>query len=160
MWYYGIFLGGLSQSAWRGFAFDPGARGVPEHLMLWSGEWARGPRARGGIERCEESPEGASTPRARRKITRGGTRPSSEADDRSRGLQPLERGGGSPEGAPSPQARRRIARGVSRLVGWWAVMVSLSCGPSRIGLRPHGAWFLGSVARSFAFLWKGFFPGY
>jgi hypothetical protein len=26
------------RAAWRRFAFDPGARSVPEHLMLWSGE--------------------------------------------------------------------------------------------------------------------------
>jgi hypothetical protein len=28
------FPGGVRGQAWRGFAFDPGARGVPEHLML------------------------------------------------------------------------------------------------------------------------------
>jgi hypothetical protein len=32
------FLGSVRGPAWRGFAFDPSARGVPEHLMLWTGE--------------------------------------------------------------------------------------------------------------------------
>jgi hypothetical protein len=51
-------------------------------------------------------------PRVRRRIARGGARPSSEAECCPRGCQPLERGG------------------ESQLVGWWAVMVSLSRGPS------------------------------
>jgi hypothetical protein len=48
--------------------FDPGAHVVPEHLMLWSAEWVRGPRARGGHKRGGDSPEGASSPRARRRF--------------------------------------------------------------------------------------------
>jgi hypothetical protein len=90
---------------WRGFAFDPGTHGVPEHLMLLSGEWARGSRARGGLERGGEPPEGAPAPRARRRITRGCARPSSEVEFCSRGRQPFERGGESPEGALGPRAR-------------------------------------------------------
>jgi hypothetical protein len=79
--------------------FDPNARGMPEHLMLWSEEWARrhGPRAQG--------------PRARRRIVRGGATPSSETENCPRGCQALERGGESPEGALGPRARWRIARG-------------------------------------------------
>jgi hypothetical protein len=65
---------------WRGFAFDPRARVVPEHLMLWSGEWALGSRAWDGLERGGDSPEGASSPRARRRFARGGVQPSSEEE--------------------------------------------------------------------------------
>jgi hypothetical protein len=54
--------------------FDPGARGVPKHLMLGSGEWVRGSQARGDLERGRDSPEGASDPRARRRFARGGPR--------------------------------------------------------------------------------------
>jgi hypothetical protein len=53
--------------------------------MLWSGERARGPRAQGGLERGGDSPEGVSSPRARRRFARGGVRPSSEAGIRPRG---------------------------------------------------------------------------
>jgi hypothetical protein len=65
---------------WRGedSPFDPGAHGVPEHLMLWSGEWTR-----------RHGPVAASN----------------EAENRPRGRQPLERGGESPEGALGPRAR-------------------------------------------------------
>jgi hypothetical protein len=70
---------------WRGFAFDPGARVMPKHLMLWSGEWVRRSRARGDLERGGDSPEGASGPRARRRFARGGAQPSSEAEIRPRG---------------------------------------------------------------------------
>jgi hypothetical protein len=66
--------------------FDPSARVVSEHLMLWSGEWARGPRARVGLERDGDSLEGASSPRARRRFARGGVQPPSEAEIRSRGM--------------------------------------------------------------------------
>jgi hypothetical protein len=48
--------------------------------MLWSGEWAQGPRARGALERGGDSPEGVSSPRARRRLARGGVRPSSEVE--------------------------------------------------------------------------------
>jgi hypothetical protein len=79
--------------------FDPGARGVPEHLMLWSEEWARRhepgsasseaenrPRRRQPLERGGESPEGALGARARRTVARGGVSPSSEAENRPRGI--------------------------------------------------------------------------
>jgi hypothetical protein len=107
--------------------FDPGARGVLQHLMLWSGEWARHhelgsasseaenrPRGCQALERGGESPEGALGPRARRTVARG---------------------------ASAPRARQRIARGVLRPVGWWAVVVSLGRGPFRFGLRPQAACF-------------------
>jgi hypothetical protein len=87
------FPGGVKGPAWRGFTFDLDARVVPEHLMLWSGERARGPRARAVLERGGDSPEGTSSPRARRRFARGGVRPSSEAEIRPRGRPALERGG-------------------------------------------------------------------
>jgi hypothetical protein len=62
--------------SWRGFAFDPGARGVPEHLMLWSGGVGAGVTCPGQPpERGGESPEGALGPRARWRIARGVSRP-------------------------------------------------------------------------------------
>jgi hypothetical protein len=105
--------------------FDSGARGVPEHLMLSSGEWAR-----------RHEFEAAS----------------SGAENRPRRRKTLERGGESPEGALGPRARWRIARGASRPAGWWAVMVSFGRGPSRFGLGPQAVCFLGLVACLFAFI--------
>jgi hypothetical protein len=49
------FPGGVRAQAWRGFAFDPCARVVSQHLMLWLGEW------RGGAS--------SGRPRARRRFT-------------------------------------------------------------------------------------------
>jgi hypothetical protein len=65
------FPGGVRGPAWRGFALDPGARDVPEHLMLRSGEQAQhhGPEVGDPRE-----------PRARWSPTRGGVQPSSEAE--------------------------------------------------------------------------------
>jgi hypothetical protein len=79
------FQGGVRALVWRGFTFDPGARVVSGHLMLWLGEWARSPRALDGLERGGDWPEGASSPRARRSFARGGVQPSSEAEICPRG---------------------------------------------------------------------------
>jgi hypothetical protein len=66
----------VSKSAWRGYAFDPGARGGPERLMLRSGEVGH---------------HGLRGPRARRRLARG--------------TEALERGRNSPEGpGPSNEA--------------------------------------------------------
>jgi hypothetical protein len=51
--------------------FDPGARSTPEHLMLWSGKWARHHEA------------GAASSEA--EIAQGGARTTSEAENRPRG---------------------------------------------------------------------------
>jgi hypothetical protein len=95
---------------WRGFAFDPGARGVLEHSMLQLGEWARrhGPVAVDprSNNRGRVPPQGAHSPRARQSLARGGVQPSSGAEFRPRGRPALERGGVSPEGASGPRARR------------------------------------------------------
>jgi hypothetical protein len=56
------------------------------------------PRGSRSLQRGGDSPEGALGPRARRRLTRGGVRPSSEAESRG--------------AAPGPRARRRLARGV------------------------------------------------
>jgi hypothetical protein len=95
-------------AAWRGFFFDPGAcicqniKCSRRGSRYGGGEPVRASseaetRARGcpTLERGGVSPEGATGPRARRKLTRGG-RPA------------LERGGNSLEGASSPRARRRL----------------------------------------------------
>jgi hypothetical protein len=76
------------------------------------GEQVRGRRDREGLERGRTSPEGATGPRATRNLTRGGDRPSSEAEPHPRGRPVLERGGTSPEGASRPRARRRLASAV------------------------------------------------
>jgi hypothetical protein len=76
--------------------------------MLRSGEWARGSRARGALERGGESPEGAWIPQARRTIARGGAEPSSAAKNRPKGRLSLERGGESWCGAwPSSEMEVR-----------------------------------------------------
>jgi hypothetical protein len=65
--------------------FDPGARGVPEHLMLWSEEWARrhGPMAASSKE--ENQPKGRQPLERGRESPEEGARPSSEARNRPRG---------------------------------------------------------------------------
>jgi hypothetical protein len=74
------FPGGVRGPAWRGFAFDPGARDEPEHSMPWWG---------GGQVRCRGSRAASSgaephargwVPRARRELARGDVKPSSEAE--------------------------------------------------------------------------------
>jgi hypothetical protein len=55
-------------------------------------------RGRPALERGGASPEGVSSPRARRNLTRGGILPSSEAESCYCGVVPLERSGVSPEG--------------------------------------------------------------
>jgi hypothetical protein len=110
--------------------------------------------AQGGLSRGGDSPEGASVPRARRRIARGGVRPSSETETRPRGRQALERDGESPERAlgprarrsslgvaPGPRARWELSRGRPRPIVWWAVVASLGRRPFHFGPRPHGACF-------------------
>jgi hypothetical protein len=55
-------------------------------------------RGRLALGRGGTSPEGATGPRARRKLTRGGDQPSSEAEVSQCGSVPLERSGVPPEG--------------------------------------------------------------
>jgi hypothetical protein len=92
------FPSGVRGPAWRGFTFDPSAHVVSEHLMLQSGEWARGLRAWGDLERGGDSPKGVDSPRARRRFARGGGQPSSEAEIHPRGRPALKRG--CPLGGP------------------------------------------------------------
>jgi hypothetical protein len=60
--------------------FDPGTRVVSEQLMLRSGEWVRERWTCESLERGGVSPKGASSPRTRRSLTRGGVQPSSEVE--------------------------------------------------------------------------------
>jgi hypothetical protein len=105
-----------------------------------------GGRAREALERGRTAPEGATDPRATRNLTRGGDRPSSEAEPHPRGRPTLARGGTSPEGATGPRARREFASAVScpsseaefrqRVAGptvWWAAGATRSMGPT-VGL--------------------------
>jgi hypothetical protein len=55
-------------------------------------------RGRLALDRDGASSEGASSPRARRNLTRGGDRPSSEAKLYRYGAVPLKRSGVLPEG--------------------------------------------------------------
>jgi hypothetical protein len=90
------------------------------------------PRALDGLERGDDSPEGASiperggvslkgasSPRARQSFARGGIQPSSEAEFRWYGAGPLERGGDLPEGCPG-----RPLDGSLRLPRPWAPPVT------------------------------------
>jgi hypothetical protein len=91
------------------------------------------PRGRQALERGGGSPEGATGPRARRRI---------------RGT------------APGPRATHRIARGVPRPAVWWAPAASWVVGPSL--LRAAATWnvFCGLRVCLFAFYFfqKGCFP--
>jgi hypothetical protein len=92
-------------TAWHGFVFDLGAYmweqraheglergGVFARGGVWpSSEAESHPRGRPALERGGNSPEGASSPRARRNLTRGGDQPSSEAESHPRGRPALER---------------------------------------------------------------------
>jgi hypothetical protein len=66
--------------------------------MLQSGEWVWEWRTCESLERGGVSPEGASSPRARRSLARGCVQASSEAEFRWYGAVPLEQSGVSPEG--------------------------------------------------------------
>jgi hypothetical protein len=55
-------------------------------------------RGRSALDRGGIPPEGATDPRARWNLTRGGDRPSSEAELYRCGTVPLERSGVPPEG--------------------------------------------------------------
>jgi hypothetical protein len=123
--------------------------------MPLSGEqvWRR--RAHEVLERGGTSLEEATSPRAGRNPTRGGDRPSSKVEPRSRRRPALERGGTLPEGATVPRARRRFANVVPRpssevefcprVAGptvWWAIGTTWVVGP----------WvYLTHVLGSFAF---------
>jgi hypothetical protein len=84
--------------------------------MLRSGEqvWER--RAHESLERGEVSPEGGSSPRARRSLARGGVQPSSEAEFYQCGAVLLERNGVSPEGGWA-------------CLFWWATEAARTVGP-------------------------------
>jgi hypothetical protein len=111
-------------TAWHEFVFDSGAcmcqnikcsgrrsrRGSGEPVRV-SSEAESHSRGCLALERGGASPAGASSPRARRKFSRGGVQPLSEVESRSRGCLALERGGVSPVGASSPRARWSFARG-------------------------------------------------
>jgi hypothetical protein len=72
---------------------EPRSRGRPA-----SSEVGPRPRGRPTLERGGTSLEGATGPRARRNLTRGGDQPSSEAKGYLCGAVPLERSGVPPEG--------------------------------------------------------------
>jgi hypothetical protein len=119
-------------------------------------------RARGGLERGGESPEGASGPRARWRIAWGGVRPSSEVENHPRGRQALERGGVCTAWRPVLELGGNSPEGYrGRLVGgplWflWAVGLStLGCDHTErvFGVR-------GVFVCVLLFFEKGVFPGY
>jgi hypothetical protein len=119
--------------AWRRFVFDLGAcrcqniKCSGRGSRYGGGETARDsseaephPRGRPALERGGDSPVGASSPRARQNLTRGG-RP------------PLERGGVSLVRCCAPRAKRSFARGwpgLAALVGRWGRQVR---GPLPLG---------------------------
>jgi hypothetical protein len=79
--------------------------------MLRSGKQVQGRRACEGLERGGGSPEGVTNPRAKRNLTRGGDRPSSEVEPHPRGRPTLERGGVSLVRRCDPRAKRSFTRG-------------------------------------------------
>jgi hypothetical protein len=116
-------------AAWRGFAFDPGARVVSDQLMLRSGEWVWEWWTHESLKRGGDLPEGTHSPRARRSLARGGVHPSSEVEFRPRGRPALERGRVSPEGASSPRARQSFTRGGRPALEQGGVFVVRRCAP-------------------------------
>jgi hypothetical protein len=143
----------------RGFIFDLGACGCQNIKFpcrgsrYGGGEPARAsseaephPRGCPALERGGDAPEGASSPRARWRLTRGGVQPPSEAETHSRGRSALERGGTSLEGASTPRARRSFARGwpgLAALVGRWGHQVR---GPLPLGRDCACLCFVSSFA--------------
>jgi hypothetical protein len=132
--------------AWRAFVFDPGAcrcqnikcpgrgsrcgSGGPVRA---SSEAEPHPRGRPALERGRTSPEGATNPRARRNLTRGGDRPLSEAEPHPRRRPALERGEVSFVRCRAPRANCSFARGglgLTVLVGRWGRQVH---GPLPLG---------------------------
>jgi hypothetical protein len=103
---------------------------------------------------------GLRRPRARRRLVRGGVRPSSEAEARPRGRQALERGGESvarrlvlERDGDSPEGYRGLPfGGPLRLLGPWA----LRC----FGPRPRETCFTGLFVCLLLFFERGVFPGY
>jgi hypothetical protein len=123
----------------RGFVFDPSACMCQNIKCSGWGSSCGGDepvrasskaetRARGCLarERGGVSPEGATSPRARRQLTRGGDQPSSEAEPHPRGRPALERGGTLPEGASRPRAR-------------WGLVSAALCPSSEAEFRQRGA---------------------
>jgi hypothetical protein len=113
--------------------------------LRWPRARRRLARGSGSLERGGDSPEGASGPRARRRLARGASGP--RARQRIRGA------------AISPLAGRRLARGVLRSVVSWAAAASWVVGPSLVqGAR--GACFAacGFICLPFIIFRKGCFP--
>jgi hypothetical protein len=93
-------------TTWCGFVFDLGACMCQNIKCLGRGRRYRGgepvrasseaephPKGRPALERSGTSSEGASSPRAKRNLTRGGVQPLSKAEPHLRGRPALERGG-------------------------------------------------------------------
>jgi hypothetical protein len=94
------------------------------------------PRGRQALERGGDSPEGASSPRARRRL-RGAV--------------------------PGPRARRKFTRGVPRPAVWWATTASSGRGPfSALGYdhAECALWFVGLFVLLLLFFERGVFPRY
>jgi hypothetical protein len=77
-------------------------------------------RGRWALDQDGASLEGASSPRARRNLTRGGVQPSNEAEPYPRGRPALERGEFVSVRRRTPRAKRSSARGWLRPIVWWA----------------------------------------
>jgi hypothetical protein len=118
------FTGGVGRTApWR----DSQARQECGVNSFLSGEKVQRRRAHEVLERGRTSLEGATGPRARLNLARGGIQPPSEAEPHPRGRPALERGGGLPVQCRVLRAKQSSARGwLSRLSG----------GP----LGPTGPW--------------------
>jgi hypothetical protein len=134
-------------AAWRGFVFDSGAcmclnikcpgrgsrcgggepvRASSEAETRSRGVWPSSEvepcsRGRPALERGEASPKGASSPRARWNLTRGGVQPSNEAEPHPMGHPALERGRVSLLRCCAPRAKRSFAR------GWLGLTVLVGC---------------------------------
>jgi hypothetical protein len=118
------YRGVIPSAPWRGFVFDlgvcecqcikcpcRGSRYGGGGPVRSSSEIEPRSRGRSALNREGASLEGASSPRARRNLTRGGDQPPSEAGPHPRGRPALERGGVLPVRHRAPRAKRSSARG-------------------------------------------------
>jgi hypothetical protein len=118
-------------------------------------------RGRPSLEGGGDSPEGASSPRARRSLARGGVQPSSEAESHPRGRPALERGGVSLVRCCVHGAKRSFARGGWGCLFWWAAEAARVVGPCHWAVIVLGAFYCFCEFVFFCYLRKKMgFPGY
>jgi hypothetical protein len=127
--------------------------------MFRSGEMVR-PRGSRAASSEAETRSGVRVARARRRLARGGVRPSSEVEIRPRGRQALERGGDPVVRCLALELGGVSPEGVPRPAVWWAATAFWAVGPSPLQAATTrsvlcGLWVCLSI---FIIFRKGCFP--